>query len=224
MPEPCLYKPRAPQTLPFLPAPLPLWVSRTASSLPWGCSCICQGFIRSFLLSAEDSDTQSPGSEDQQVSLPCAVQAGEKVGPSNSPLTHQLLPCLHTACICPSGHQRGSPVPHAARLRQGICGFMGSVVEAGAGSGSPAGSSALTKAAPSLRAALRGVQRRRKASRTRWALPMCLHSPGSLATQLSEVRRVPSVGWGCGQGAHASARILLSCHSAGSTCGDRGRG
>lgn len=90
---------------------------------------VCQGFTRSFLLSAEDSDIQSAGSEDQQVSLPCAIQAGEKVGPSNPPLTHQLLPRLHTACICPTGLQRGSPVPHTARPRQRICWLMGSMVE-----------------------------------------------------------------------------------------------
>lgn len=167
---------------------------------PGAVPAICQGFIHSFLLSAEDSDTQSPGSEDQQVSLPCAIQAGEKVGPSNPPLNHQLLPRLHTACICPTGHQRGSRVPHTATPRQGICWLMGSMVEAGAGSGSPAASSALTKAAPTPRAALQGVQRRRKARRRCWRVPVCLHSPGSLATQLSEVRRVPLGGMGLGAG------------------------
>lgn len=115
---------------------------------PGAVPAVCQGFIHSFLLSAENSDTQSPGSEDQQVSLPCAIQAVEKVGPSNLHLTHQLLPCLHTACICPMGHQRGSPVPRTVTSRQGICWLMGSMIEAGAGSGSLAASSALTKAAP----------------------------------------------------------------------------
>lgn len=188
---------------------------------PGDVPAVCQGFICSFLLSAENSDTQSPGSQDQQVSLPCAVQAGEKVGPSNPPLTHQLLPCLHTACICPTGHQRGSPVPCTATPRQGICWLMGSMVEAGAGSGSPTASSALTKAAPTPRAALQGVQRRRKARRTCCRVPIGLHSPGSLATQLSEVRRVPF--FGMGLGGREDTLLPGSCSPvarAGNSCGD----
>lgn len=49
IPEPCLYKPRASHTSPFLPAPLPLWVSWTASCLPWGCSCHLSGVHPFFL-------------------------------------------------------------------------------------------------------------------------------------------------------------------------------
>ncbi|XP_048178180.1 dual specificity protein phosphatase 15 [Corvus hawaiiensis] len=51
---------------------------------------------------AEDSDTQSPRSEDQQVSLPCAIQAGEKGSIVGSPKKEESQKdVLETAHVSP---------------------------------------------------------------------------------------------------------------------------
>lgn len=120
---------------------------------PGAVPALCQGFICSFLLSAEDSDTQSPDSEDQQVSLPCAIQAGEKVGPSNLPLTHQLLPHLHTACILSHGASERLPCAMRCQTQAGDLLAYGVHCRVRI----PHCSSALTKDAPTPRAVLQGV-------------------------------------------------------------------
>ncbi|XP_038015322.1 dual specificity protein phosphatase 15 [Motacilla alba alba] len=67
---------------------------------------------------AEDSDTQSPGSEDQQVSLPCAVQAGEKGGPAGSPKKEESQKdMLESAHVSPQPWLSGHPTERGCLVR-----------------------------------------------------------------------------------------------------------
>ncbi|XP_068064392.1 dual specificity protein phosphatase 15 [Anomalospiza imberbis] len=67
---------------------------------------------------AEDSDTQSPGSEDQQVSLPCAIQAGEKGSTAGSPKKEEsqkdMLESVH---VSPQPWVSGHPSERGCLVR-----------------------------------------------------------------------------------------------------------
>ncbi|XP_071302629.1 dual specificity protein phosphatase 15 [Agelaius tricolor] len=67
---------------------------------------------------AEDSDTQSPGSEDQQVSLPCAIQAGEKGSTAGSPKKEESQKdMLERAHVSPQPWLSGHPTERGCLVR-----------------------------------------------------------------------------------------------------------
>ncbi|XP_014745631.1 PREDICTED: interferon regulatory factor 4-like isoform X1 [Sturnus vulgaris] len=67
---------------------------------------------------AEDSDTQSPGSEDQQVSLPCAIQAGEKGSTAGSPKKEECQKdMLESAHVSPQPWLSGHPTERGCLVR-----------------------------------------------------------------------------------------------------------
>ncbi|XP_066055325.1 dual specificity protein phosphatase 15 [Chamaea fasciata] len=67
---------------------------------------------------AEDSDTQSPGSEDQQVSLPCAIQAGEKGSTAGSPKKEEgQKDVLESAHVSPQPRLYGHPTERGCLVR-----------------------------------------------------------------------------------------------------------
>ncbi|XP_041252042.1 dual specificity protein phosphatase 15 [Onychostruthus taczanowskii] len=67
---------------------------------------------------AENSDTQSPGSEDQQVSLPCAIQAGEKGSTARSPKKEESQKdVLESAQVSPQPRISGHPTERGCLVR-----------------------------------------------------------------------------------------------------------
>ncbi|KAF4795845.1 Interferon regulatory factor 4 [Turdus rufiventris] len=65
---------------------------------------------------AEDSDTQSPDSEDQQVSLPCAIQAGEK-GSTAESLKEESQKDVESAHVSPQPRLSGHPTERGCLVR-----------------------------------------------------------------------------------------------------------